>query len=81
MTIRLLLVDDHAVVRQGLRAFLETQPDIEVAGEAIKPVEDSNIKGYMALLGKFKPGDKVELTVLRSGEKVKVSVTLEAPRN
>lgn len=34
MTIRVLLVDDHAVVRQGLRAYLELQPDIEVCGEA-----------------------------------------------
>src|SRR3989442_2383400 len=32
--IRVLLVDDHAVVRQGLRSFLELQPDIEVIGEA-----------------------------------------------
>jgi DNA-binding NarL/FixJ family response regulator len=29
-----LLVDDHAVVREGLRAFLELQPDIVVVGEA-----------------------------------------------
>jgi NarL family two-component system response regulator LiaR len=27
-------VDDHQVVRQGLRAFLRLQPDIEVVGEA-----------------------------------------------
>ena len=32
--IRLLLVDDHAVVREGLRAFLRLQPDLEVCGEA-----------------------------------------------
>lgn len=32
--ITVLLVDDHLVVRQGLRAFLETQPDIEVVAEA-----------------------------------------------
>ena len=32
--IRLLLVDDHAVVREGLRAFLRLQPDLEVGGEA-----------------------------------------------
>jgi len=32
--IRVLLVDDHAVVRQGLRAFLRLQPDMEVVGEA-----------------------------------------------
>ena len=32
--IRVLLVDDHAVVRKGLRALLDREPDIEVAGEA-----------------------------------------------
>jgi DNA-binding NarL/FixJ family response regulator len=32
--IRVLLADDHAVVRQGLRTFLDLQPDIEVVGEA-----------------------------------------------
>jgi DNA-binding NarL/FixJ family response regulator len=32
--ITLVLVDDHAIVRQGVRAFLQTQPDIEIAGEA-----------------------------------------------
>lgn len=34
MAIRILLVDDHAVVRQGLRFFLGTQPDLEIVGEA-----------------------------------------------
>ncbi len=33
-TITVLLVDDHAVVRQGLRAFLDAQEGIEVIGEA-----------------------------------------------
>lgn len=32
--IRLLLVDDHPVVRQGLRAFLAARPGFEVVGEA-----------------------------------------------
>ena len=32
--IRVLLVDDHAVVREGLRTYLELQDGIEVAGEA-----------------------------------------------
>ena len=32
--IRVMLVDDHEVVRQGLRALLESQGDIEVVGEA-----------------------------------------------
>ena len=34
MTIRLLLVDDHAVVRSGLRMLLEHETDIEIVGEA-----------------------------------------------
>jgi len=32
--IRVLIADDHAVVRQGLRTFLGLQEDIEVVGEA-----------------------------------------------
>jgi DNA-binding NarL/FixJ family response regulator len=32
--IRILLVDDHEVVRRGLRGFLELQDDMEVVGEA-----------------------------------------------
>ena len=32
--IRVLIVDDHGVVREGLRAFLELQDGIEVVGEA-----------------------------------------------
>jgi DNA-binding NarL/FixJ family response regulator len=32
--IRVMLVDDHQVVRRGLRGFLELLPDIEVIGEA-----------------------------------------------
>lgn len=35
MTIRVLIVDDHTVVRQGLRLLLEAQADIEVVGEAV----------------------------------------------
>ncbi len=34
MTIRLLLVDDHAVVRSGLRMLLESESDVEIIGEA-----------------------------------------------
>jgi two-component system, NarL family, response regulator LiaR len=32
--IRVLIADDHAVVRQGLRTFLDLQEDVEVVGEA-----------------------------------------------
>ncbi|MBN1137867.1 MAG: response regulator transcription factor [Anaerolineae bacterium] len=33
-TIRVLVADDHAIVRQGIHALLETEPDIQVVGEA-----------------------------------------------
>jgi DNA-binding NarL/FixJ family response regulator len=32
--IRVLVVDDHAVVRRGLRAFLDTEDDVDVVGDA-----------------------------------------------
>ena len=32
--INLLLVDDHQVVRTGLRMLLEGQPDMKIVGEA-----------------------------------------------
>ncbi|KAF2780960.1 MULTISPECIES: response regulator transcription factor [Streptomyces] len=38
-TIKVLLVDDHQVVRRGLRTFLEVQDDIEVVGEAADGAE------------------------------------------
>ncbi len=34
MAIRVLIADDHGVVRQGLRMFLSLDPEIEVVGEA-----------------------------------------------
>ncbi|MFC9391533.1 response regulator [Streptomyces sp. NPDC057027] len=37
--IRVLLVDDHQVVRRGLRTFLEVQDDIQVVGEAADGAE------------------------------------------
>ncbi|MCF3105085.1 response regulator transcription factor [Streptomyces roseoverticillatus] len=36
---RVVLVDDHQVVRRGLRTFLEVQDDIEVVGEAADGAE------------------------------------------
>ena len=36
---RVLLVDDHAMVRQGLRSILETYPDLEVIAEAADGLE------------------------------------------
>jgi NarL family two-component system response regulator LiaR len=37
--IRILLVDDHAVVREGMRAFIQIKPDMEVIGEAADGIE------------------------------------------
>jgi len=39
MTIRILLVDDHSVVRQGLRMFLALDTDLTVVGEAANGAE------------------------------------------
>lgn len=38
-TIRILLTDDHPVVRQGLRWLIETEPDMQIVGEAADGVE------------------------------------------
>ena len=47
--IRIVLVDDHGVVRQGLKAFLATEADIEVVGEA------SNGREAIEVVGKLQP--------------------------
>ncbi len=39
MKLRILLADDHAVVREGLKAVLNAQPGLEVVGEAADGVE------------------------------------------
>lgn len=47
-SIRLVIVDDHTVVRAGIRALLESQPDLTVVGEAadspnaVQVVHDTN---------------------------------------
>lgn len=43
MAIRLVLVDDHAVVREGLRALLTREKDIEVVGETGSTAELLNL--------------------------------------
>ncbi len=39
MAIRVLIVDDHKVVRQGLRLFLHVDPELEIVGEASNGAE------------------------------------------
>lgn len=49
MAIRLILADDHPVVRQGLRRMLETDPDFDVVAEAENGLE------AVALVDQYKP--------------------------
>ncbi len=49
MTIRLLLVDDHAVVRLGMRMLFESEPDMEIVAEA------ANARDALAAVKEFKP--------------------------
>ncbi|MDH3399080.1 MAG: response regulator transcription factor [Acidimicrobiia bacterium] len=44
--LRLLIVDDHEIVRQGLKALLDAQEDIEVVGEAGTAEEGVRRVGY-----------------------------------
>jgi NarL family two-component system response regulator LiaR len=37
--IRILIADDHAIVREGQRALIETEPDMELVGEAADGLE------------------------------------------
>jgi DNA-binding NarL/FixJ family response regulator len=46
--IRVLIADDHPVVRQGLRTFLEIQEDIDVVGEAADGAEAVELAGALA---------------------------------
>jgi DNA-binding NarL/FixJ family response regulator len=45
--IRVLIADDHPMVRQGLRVFLELEPDLEVVGEAVDGAETVRLAGEL----------------------------------
>jgi NarL family two-component system response regulator LiaR len=65
--ITILLIDDHRVVRQGVRAFLATQPDLLVVGEAASGAEGVSLAEQLApdvaLMDLVMPGmDGVEAT-------------------
>jgi NarL family two-component system response regulator LiaR len=67
--ITVLIVDDHAVVREGIRAFLSSLPDIEVSGEAESGAEAARLAEATApdvvLMDLLMPGmDGIEATRL-----------------
>jgi len=45
--IRVLIADDHPMVRQGLRVFLELEPDLEVVGEASDGAEAAELTAQL----------------------------------
>ncbi|MDO8436761.1 MAG: response regulator transcription factor [Nitrosomonadaceae bacterium] len=79
--IRVLLVDDHAVVRNGVRLMLSTADDIEVAGEAGNAQEAMRIvQEYsfdVALVDVAMPGrNGFELLKLLRAEQPKLAVLM-----
>lgn len=79
--IRVLIVDDHAVVRQGLRMFIEMQNDMEILGEASNGNEavemSARLEPDVILLDLLMPGmDGVEATrrILHSNPQARVLI-------
>ena len=48
--VRVAIIDDHAIVRQGLRAMIDREPDLRVVGEA------PSATTAMAMLDRARPG-------------------------
>jgi DNA-binding NarL/FixJ family response regulator len=51
--IRVLVVDDHAVVRRGLKAFLDSEPDLEIVGQAEGGVQALELLARLASEGRL----------------------------
>ena len=70
-TIRILLTDDHLVLRAGLKALLETERDFRVVGEASTGEEAlSNVARHSQARSA-----RVDLEIMRSAVQVVVSDT------
>jgi len=62
--VRIVLVDDHSIMRQGLRAVLEREPDLRVVGEA------GTADGAVAAVGSVRPNVVLLDLKLSSGPQV-----------
>src|SRR6185503_6181261 len=72
--IGVVVVDDHAVVRRGLRAFLDSEPDLDVVGDAGGGAEalallerlehEGRLPDVMLVDLQMSPMDGIELTRL-----------------
>jgi NarL family two-component system response regulator LiaR len=64
--IRLVIVDDHVLVRQGIRAFLETYTDLAIVGEAedaaTAKLVCAEFKPHVALVDLVMPGGGIQAT-------------------
>jgi DNA-binding NarL/FixJ family response regulator len=63
--VRVFVVDDHTVVRRGLRAYLETVDDMEVVGEAADGQQA--LEGIAALVAAGRPPDVVLMDLVMPG--------------
>ncbi len=88
--IRLILVDDHPVVRHGIRGMLEAEPDLIVVGEASSGIEGvalaTELRPDIVLMDLRMPGgDGVEATArivaTVPGVRVMVLTTYESDRD
>ena len=73
MAVQILIVDDHSVVRRGLRMFLEDDPELEIVGEARDGAEAvaqaRALKPDVVLMDLLMPGmDGITATGIIRGE-------------